>query len=206
MKTASREPKRNLRIAIADDERDMREYLQEALPRLGHEVVASAASGRELAEKCQSIAPDLIITDIRMPERDGIEAACDICRVKPAPTILISAYCDQELLDRLSTDHIMGYLIKPITEEELKAAIGLAMTRFQHFQALAKETSDLRQALEDRKIIEKAKGVVMKRLRVDEEDAFRRLRKVASDHNHRLVEVGRRVIVAEEVFQQLDRT
>ena len=100
----------------------------------------------------------------------------------------------------------MGYLIKPVDEAQLRAAIALAMTRFRHFQALAKEAADLRQALEDRKVIERAKGIVMKRLRVDEDEAFRRLRKMASDHNLKLVEVGTRVITSEEVFGHLDRT
>ena len=197
---------RPLRIAVADDERDVREYLQEILPRLGHTVVAVAGDGRELVAQCQTAAPDLILTDVKMPGLDGIDVSAAVNRVKPTPVILISAHHDAELLARLGADHIMGFLIKPIGEPELRAAIALAMTRFQHFQALAKEAADLRQALEDRKVIEKAKGVVMKRLRVDEEEAFRRLRKLASDHNLKLVEVGRRVITAEEIFHQLERT
>ncbi len=196
---------KSLRIAVADDERDTREYLREVLPRLGHEVVVVASDGRELAERCPAAAPDLIITDIKMPNLDGIDAAVLASRFKPTPVILVSAHHDAELLARLGDDHIMGYLIKPINEAELRTAIALAMTRFAHFQALRQEAADLRQALEDRKLIEKSKGVVMKRLRVDEEEAFRRLRKLASDHNLKLVEVGRRVIGAEEIFHQLER-
>lgn len=194
-----------LKIAVADDERDVREYLQEMLPRLGHQVVVTVGTGRELAERCQAAAPDLIITDIKMPELDGIDAAINANRMRPVPVILISAHHDAELLTRLGADHIMGYLIKPITEAELRTAIALAMTRFAHFQTLRQEAADLRQALEDRKVIEKSKGVVMKRLRVDEEEAFRRMRKLASDHNLKLVEVGRRIIGAEEIFHQLER-
>jgi response regulator NasT len=195
-----------LRIAVADDEKDMREYLEEVMPRLGHEVVASASTGQQLADRCRTAAPDLVITDIKMPDMDGIEVAATIARQKPTPVILVSAHHDSELLARLGADYILGYLIKPINEGALKAAIGLAMNRFTQLQAVLKESSDLRQAMEERKLIERAKGIIMKRLRVDEEDAFRRLRKVASDHNHRLVDVGRRVITAEEVFHQLDRT
>jgi response regulator NasT len=207
MKEVGKRPEKSpgLRIAVAEDERDTREYLQEVLQRLGHEVVVAASTGRELADKCLSTAPDLIVTDIKMPDMDGIEASNAVSRQKATPAILVSAYHDDELLSRLGGSYIMAYLVKPIMDGELNASIALAMTRFQQFQDLVNETSDLRQALEDRKIIERAKGIIMKRLRVDEEEAFRRLRKLASDHNHRLIEVGRRVITSEEVFQQLER-
>ncbi len=196
---------RPLRIVVAEDDRDVRDYLRETLPRLGHEVVAAAANGRELVERARALAPDLVITDIKMPDLDGIEASIAVNRDKQMPVILVSAHDDAETLTRVGADHIMGYLIKPVSESQLKTAIALAMMRFQQFQALIREAADLRQALEDRKLIERAKGIVMKRLRVDEEEAFRRVRKLASDQNLKLVEVSRRVIAAEEVFQQMDR-
>ena len=99
----------------------------------------------------------------------------------------------------------MGYLVKPVAEAHIKAAIALAMLRYRHFQALVKEAAELRQALDERKVIERAKGALMKRLRVDEAEAFRRLRSLASEQNLKLVEVGRRIVAAEEVFSQLDR-
>jgi response regulator NasT len=194
-----------LRIALADDEPDMRDYLREVLPRLGHQVVAVASTGRQLADMVRTTAPDLVITDIKMPDMDGIETSIEVNRMRQIPVILVSAHHDAETLARAGVDHIMGYLIKPVSEPELKAAITLAMSRFQHFMALTREAADLRQALEDRKIIEKAKGIVMRRLRVDEEESFRRLRKHASDQNLKLAEVGRRVIAAEEIFHDLER-
>ncbi len=196
---------RPLRVAIADDESEMREYLGELLPRLGHEVVAMADSGRQLLERTRTIDIDLLITDIKMPGMDGIDLAAEVNRSRRVPVILVSAHHDDALLARVSPDFIMAYLIKPISEPDLKTAITVAMMRFRHFSALMKEAADLRQALEDRKVIERAKGIVMKRLRVDEDEAFRRLRKMASDQNHKLVEIGQRVINSEEVFGQLDR-
>ena len=196
--------KKALRIAVADDERDVREYLQEALPRLGYEVAGVAETGRELTEKVRATRPDLVIADIKMPDMDGIEASMAFNKDQQIPVILVSAYHDAETLTRIGADHIMGYLVKPISEPDLKTAITLAMARFQHFQMLAKEASDLRQALEDRKLVEKAKGIVMKRLNVGEEEAFRRMRKQASDHNLKLAEVSRRIITAEEVFHELE--
>jgi len=194
-----------LRIAIADDDRDIREYLHEVLPRLGHEVVSVAESGKQLVAQVQATQPDLIVTDIKMPDLDGIEVAAQVNRQRPVPVILVSAHHDAELLSRSQNEHIMNYLVKPVSEPDLKTAIVLAMTRFKHYVALSKEAADLRQALEDRKVIERAKGSIMKRLRVDEDEAFRRLRKFASDHNQKLVEVGGRINSAEEIFHQLER-
>jgi len=194
-----------LRIAIADDDRDIREYLHEVLPRLGHEVVSVAESGKQLVAQVQATQPDLIVTDIKMPDLDGIEVAAQVNRQRPVPVILVSAHHDAELLSRSQNEHIMNYLVKPVSEPDLKTAIVLAMTRFKHYVALSKEAADLRQALEDRKVIERAKGSIMKRLRVDEDEAFRRLRKFASDHNQKLVEVGGRINAAEDIFHQLER-
>jgi response regulator NasT len=195
-----------LRIVIADDDRDTCDFLREALARLGHQVVAVAETGRQLLEQCRAQQPDLVITDIKMPEMDGIEVMSVLNRERPVPGILVSAHHDSDILARLGEMHLMSYLVKPISEAQLKAAITMAMMRFGHFLALRKEAADLRQALEDRKVIERAKGVLMRRLHVDEEEAFRRLRSLASSQNHKLVEVGRRVLSAEEIFAQLDRT
>jgi response regulator NasT len=193
-----------LRVAVADDDRDIREYLEEVLPRLGHEVAASASNGRDLADQVRRVKPDLVITDIRMPDLDGIELAKEINRDRQVPVILLSAHYDNELVRRAAADHIMAYLVKPINEADLKTAIPVAMQRFRHFMALAEEAANLRQALEDRKVIEKAKGILMRRLRIDEEDAFRRLRMLASSQNRKLVEVGRQIAAADEVFRQFE--
>jgi AmiR/NasT family two-component response regulator len=189
-----------LRIAIADDERDMRDYFQTILPLLGHEVVAVAQTGQELIAKCESCQPHLVITDIKMPDMDGIEAAERICRDKPLPVILVSAYHDSDLIERASADYIFSYLVKPIKQADLEPAIGLAVRRFEQFQALHAEAAGLRQALEDRKIIERAKGILMKRGGLDEQQAFRRLQKLASDKNRKLVEIAETILTAEEAF------
>jgi len=194
-----------LRIAVADDERDTREYLQEVLPRMGHVVVAVAENGRRLAEQIRETCPDLVITDIRMPGADGIETSVEFNRDKQIPVILVSAHHDAELLVRAGVDPIMAYLVKPVKEADLKAAIAVAMMRFHHFMALVKETADLRQALADRKLIEQAKGILIKRLRVNEDEAFRRLRKLANDQNRKMVDVSRTVVEAEDVFRQMDK-
>jgi response regulator NasT len=192
---------RQLRIIIADDELDMREYLQTMLPCLGHVVVAVAGTGHELVERCRESHPDLIITDIKMPDMDGIDAARQIYKDRPIPVILISAYHDQELLERLEEDHILAFLVKPIKTADLEPAISIATRRFDQFHALRQEAADLRQALEDRKVIEKAKGLLMKRTGLDEQEAFRRLQRLASERNRKLVEIASIVLTADEAFQ-----
>jgi AmiR/NasT family two-component response regulator len=191
----------SLRIAIADDEPDMRDYFQKSLHRLGHKVVAVAENGRQLVEQCRAVRPDLVITDIKMPDMDGIDAAVQIYKDRPVPVILVSAYHDAALLERAEADHILGYLVKPITQANLEPVIALSMRRFSQFEALRREATDLRQALEDRKVIEKAKGVLMKKVGLEEQDAFRRLQKLASEKSRKLVEIANMILVAEEAMQ-----
>ena len=192
-----------LRIAVADDEPDMRDYFTKMLPRLGHKVVGAASNGRELVELCRATRPDLVITDIKMPDMDGIDAAVRIYQEEPVPIILVSAYHDAALIRRAEADHIMGYLVKPLKQADLEPTIALAMRRFGQFQELRKEAADLRQALEDRKVIERAKGAVMKRACLDEQGAFRRLQKLASDKNLKMAEAARMIVTAEEAFEAI---
>jgi response regulator NasT len=187
----------SLRIAIADDERDMRDYFARILPRLGHEIVAVAQNGRELVERCLATRPDLLILDIRMPEMDGLQALEEICRVQPLPAILVSAYSDQDLVRRAEENCVMAYLVKPVKQAQLAPAIALAMRRFEQLEALKKESRDLRQSLEDRKLIERAKGLLVARLRVDENEAFRQLQKRAMQTNQKLVDVAREIVAGE---------
>lgn len=183
-----------LRIAVADNEPDMRDYFRKVLPRLGHQVVAVAANGRELVEQCRQAQPDLVITDVKMPELDGIEAATLIYQERPVPVVLVSAYHDPELIRRAEEDHILGYLVKPIKQADLEPAIALAMRRFAQFRELQREAADLRQALDDRKVIERAKGLIMKQSKLDEPGAFRWLQQQAAASNRKLIEVARQVL------------
>ena len=193
-----------LRIAVADDEADMRDFLERMLPRCGHQVVAVAESGRELLDHCARLQPDLIITDIKMPEMDGIEATSQICQDRPTPVILVSAYHDPSLVERAGADHIMAYLVKPIAFADLQPAISVAMRRFAELQSLRKECTDLRQALADRKLIEQAKGILMKAARIDEKEAFRRLQEMAAEQNKKLSEAAKTVISLEKALASGD--
>jgi response regulator NasT len=137
-----------LRIAVADDEPDMRDYFMKILPRLGHRVVAAASTGSELVNLCRQHSPDLVITDIRMPDMEGIDAAIRIYEESAIPVILVSAYHDTELIKRAEADHIMGYLVKPIKRASLDEAVA--------FRRLQKTASD-----RNLKLAEVARMIVM---------------------------------------------
>src|SRR5688572_19458606 len=116
---------KGLRIAVADDEADMRDFFEKVLPRCGHQVIAVAENGAQLVEHCRQLQPDLVITDIKMPEMDGIEASRQICQERPVPVILVSAYHDPVLIERAAGDHVLAYLVKPIGVADLQPAISI---------------------------------------------------------------------------------
>ena len=128
-----------LRIAVADDEPEMTEYLREVLSLLGHEVVAAVGCGRELVEQCGTVNPDLVITDVRMPDMSGLEAVGELRRRGEIPVILVSAYHEPEIVAEAVRQRVIAYLVKPIKQADLENAITLAMWRFRECQQLAAE-------------------------------------------------------------------
>jgi response regulator NasT len=182
----------------------MRDYLWKSLERLGHHVVAAARSGRELVEDCRRHHPDLVIADIKMPDMDGIDAAREIYHEGAVPIIVVSAYHDTETIERATQNYILAYLVKPIKDTDLAPAIAVACQRFREYEEMRKEAADAKQALEDRKVIERAKGILMKRTGMSEPDSFRRLQKMASSKSQKLVELARTIVTAEEAFSMDD--
>lgn len=193
-------PERRLRIATADDEPDMRDFFRVVLPRLGYDVVAVAENGADLVRQCRAVQPDLVITDLAMPELDGLAAVREICRERPVPVIIVSAHHDAEQIQRALHEQVLAYLVKPIKAVDLPPAIALAMQRFREFEALHKQADSLRQAIEDRKLIERAKGALMTRAGLSEPDAFRRLQVLSNEKNLKMVEVARMIVTAEEAY------
>lgn len=189
-----------LRIAVADDESEMRDFFEKVLPRFGHQVVAVAENGIQLVEHCRQLHPDLVITDIKMPELDGIEASSQICVERAVPVILVSAYHDPALIARAEADHIMAYLVKPIGLADLQPAISIAVRRFAELRVLQYECKDLRQALADRKVIERAKGLLMKLTGIDEKEAFQRLQELASEKNQKLIAAAESILAVEKAL------
>jgi two-component system, response regulator PdtaR len=193
-----------LRIAVADDDRDVREFLERFLPILGHGVHSVARTGRELLDHCRVNLPDMIIADVKMPDMDGLEAVEQVNRIAPVPAILVTGHSVPNWVDRAREIGVMAYLVKPVTEYDLAPAIALARRHFDDMQALRRESAELRQALEDRKVIERAKESVARRVGIPEAEAYRRMRRLASNENRKLIEVARQLLAAEDVFHALE--
>lgn len=191
---------RPLRIAIADDELDMREFLEEALRNLGHEVVSVVTTGRELIEACRAQHPELVITDIRMPDMDGLDAAKAICDEEVVPVIIVTAHHDPEFVKRAEERHVLAFLVKPIKEADLAPAIAIVLRRFSELESLRQENQNLTQALQERKLIERAKGLLMKQAQLDEDAAFKRLQKLARDQRKKMAEVAQMIVTTFEAL------
>ena len=190
-----------LRIVVADDEPEMVKYLEETLAHLGHEVVGSGERGDNSLRHASRLSRTWRSPTSRCLIWTGSKPPHELCRSLSIPVVLVSAYHDPDLIERAMADQVMAYLIKPIKQAELETTIALAVRRFKEFTALQQQATDLRQALEDRKIIERAKGILMKRAGLDEADAFRRLQKLSSDKNLKLVRIAEMIVTADEAMQ-----
>ena len=185
----------HLRIAIADDDSRERVAIKTMLERLGHRVVGQAGNGEQLIDTVATQKPDLVVTDLHMPVMDGLQAADAIAHRHPTPVVLMSASHEpQDVAQALQRNHVLGYLVKPFASGMLDGVIRLACGLFRRFRGLEGKLSALQQVLEDRKTIEKAKGVLMKGSGIDEPEAHRRLQKMASATNQKLVDLARAIV------------
>ncbi|MEK7828655.1 MAG: response regulator [Deltaproteobacteria bacterium] len=184
------------RVLIADDNALARKALASQLETLGFNVVAAAATGEEAAALYDEFKPDLVILDVKMPKMDGIEAAKIITNRIPIPIILLTGYSSGPLVDRAIESGVFAYIMKPITKKDLLPAIRLAFARFNEFKALKTEVLDLKEAIETRKFVERAKGILMKRLSIPEDDAFKLLQSQSQKENKKLKDIAEAVITA----------
>jgi two-component system, response regulator PdtaR len=168
-----------VRILIAEDETIIRLDLRELLERAGFAVVAEARDGEEAVELARSESPDLALLDVKMPKLDGIDAARRILDERPIPIVMVTAYGEQELVSRAVEAGVFGYLVKPFRESDLLPAIETAQARHAELVAVRDEAQSLAEALAARKAIERAKGLLMEREGLTEQDAFARLRKAS---------------------------
>ena len=192
-------PTPKARIIIADDESIIRMDLREMLGNLGYDVVAEAADGRAAVELARKLLPDLVIMDIKMPDMDGISAADELGKGRVAPVVLLTAYSEQSLIGRAKDAGVCGYLVKPFRETELMPVIELALTRFGEMRDLEREVTDLKDALETRKLVERAKGVLMEVHGLREAEAFNRMRKTSMDNRKSMREVAEAILLTNEI-------
>jgi two-component system, response regulator PdtaR len=190
---------RPLRVVAADPAPAAREFYRAALHRLGHQVQV-VSTGPDLVEACRLLGPDLVLTG-----PDLLPAAVEACRERPVPVVLAAdSYEPLTVARALAAECVMACLPRPVGEAALAAALAVAAHRFEQVRALQAEAADLRQALEDRKVIERAKGAVIRRCGAGEDEAYRRLRRVASNGNQKMADVARQVLAAEAVFANLE--
>jgi len=194
----------NLRILVVEDNLTEAVSLQEVLKGLGHIPLGPVHSGEEAVRSALEMAPDLVLMDIRLPGRDGLWAAKEILSRKPMAMIFITGYDDEDLLAAACQAGGLAYLLKPVLPRQLEAAIEVAWARFNDLASLRSQVAGLEEALTTRKQVERAKGILMERLRLSEEEAYRRLQKQARDTNQRLGQVAAAVIAAASTIWGLE--
>ena len=191
-----------LKILIADDEALLRLDLREMLEEAGHTVIGEAENGKVAIDITKQKKPDLVIMDVKMPEMDGLEAARIIGDEKLAPVLLLTAYSQREIVQQATDSGVFAYLVKPIREEELFPAIEIAIHRFAAFQRLNSELDKAKDDLETRKLLDRAKGILMDQYKFSEKDAFRAMQKLSMDRRLSLKAVARAVIASAEIHEK----
>ena len=181
------------RIVLGEDEALIRLDLKEMLEEEGYEVVGEAGDGESAVRLAQELRPDLVILDIKMPGVDGLSAAERISAERVAPVLILTAFSQKDLVDRAARAKAMGYLVKPFQKSDVLPAVEMAMARYEELRALEEEVQDLDERLETRKLVDRAKGVLMDRYSMKEAEAFRFLQKTSMDKRLKLSEVATKV-------------
>ncbi|MCS6831432.1 MAG: response regulator [bacterium] len=188
-----------LRVLIADDEPIIRMDLKNMLETLGYEVIAEAGDGVSAVEAARTLKPDVVILDIKMPGMDGIDAANVLNSEKIAPVVLLTAFSDMDLIHRAKEAGVFAYLVKPFREHDLRPAIEIAISRYKEFLALEEEVNELEDKLETRKLIERAKGILMDQYGLKEQEAFRRIQVQSMNTRKSMKEIAEAIIIAHSV-------
>jgi response regulator NasT len=191
-----------MKVLVAEDDPLIGLGLVERLRSLGHEPIGPASDGEEAIAMASANPPDLYLFDIEMPNVDGLEAATRLAAAGlRRPVVVVTGVDDPGLIERSIASGVSAYLTKPVDSRELHAAIDLAAARHAEFQALESEVDRAQQALEDRKVVERAKGLLMTALELSEQDAFRRLQLAARERNLRLADVARRIVEQKSLLE-----
>lgn len=192
-------PISQIKVVIADDESIIRLDLKTLLEDMGHVVVGEAADGQNALEMTRSLKPDVVIMDIKMPVMDGLDAAKIISDEKIAPVVLLTAYSQKDLIERAKEAGVFAYLVKPFQESDLMPAIEIAVSRYLEMQDLETSKTDLEQKLETRKIVDRAKGILMDKMNMSEADAFRRIQQQSMNQRRSMKEIAEAIIIAHEI-------
>jgi AmiR/NasT family two-component response regulator len=189
----------SLKIVVVEDDAEIRQFLRESLEKIGHQVVGEAASGPEMVRMVLDLNPDVVVFDIHLPQLDGLKALAQIYQERIVAAVAITADRDQELVRRAIEEHVLAYLLKPVEAYQLGPALQVAWARFDELRKLTSENASLQQNLQNRKIIERAKGVLMKRHKWSEQDAFRRLQRAAMNRRVAMIDLAQAVLNGKRV-------
>lgn len=189
-----------LRAVIAEDEQLTRTIIRARLEKLGHHVVAEAGDGSQAIDATRLHKPDVVIMDIKMPVMDGIEAARTILSEIPCAILFLSSFNDQDLIQQASSTGALAYLMKPFRKEDLAPALEMAIARFRQIHSQKKEIDELKESIETRKLIERAKGILMDRHGMSEEEAFKRIHFQARNQNKKMREIAQSIVTAADLI------
>lgn len=184
----------DLRILIADDEAVIRLGLRTMLEAQGYRVVGEAADGARVLDLAAKLRPDLVFLDIKMPGMDGLQAARRLMSERAVPAVILTAYGDREFVEAAKNAGVLAYLVKPVRESELGPTIQIALARFREIQSLRREVGDLEEMLQARKVVERAKGILMRRHGLVEADAFTRIQREARTARKTMREVAEAIL------------
>ncbi|MEN6356490.1 MAG: response regulator [Armatimonadota bacterium] len=188
-----------IRVVIADDESIIRMDLKTLLEEMGHVVVGEAADGQKALELTRSLKPDVVIMDIKMPVMDGLDAAKIVADEKIAPVVLLTAYSQKDLIERAKEAGVYAYLVKPFQESDVLPAIEIAISRYLEQQELETTLGDLETKLETRKIVDRAKGILMDKYKLSEAEAFRRIQQQSMNQRRSMKEIAEALIIAHDI-------
>ncbi|HIX83040.1 MAG TPA: response regulator [Candidatus Megamonas gallistercoris] len=185
-----------LNIIIADNESIIRMDLKEMLEEAGHTVIGESINGLKAVELTRKLKPDLVIMDIKMPEMDGITAAKIISDEKLAPVILLTAFSQKNIVEKAKHAGVLAYLVKPIRQDSLFPAIEIALSRFAEIQQLEHDLNDVKNSLQMRKTLDRAKGILMDAYNISESEAYRRIQKYSMAKRKSIKEVAEAIVRA----------
>lgn len=191
-----------LRILLADDEALIRLDLREMLTEAGHEIVGEAANGQEAVQLAQELHPDIVIMDVKMPVMDGLTAAQHITEAEIAPVLLLTAYSQQDIVARATEAGVIAYLVKPVREQQLFPAIEVAVSRFRAWQELGRELDELKESLATRKLVDRAKGILMTAHKMTEQEAYRKMQQFSMAKRISLKKLAEEIIAADEKYRK----